>query len=63
MRLAARINQQEVIILVNSRSTHNFIDHKLTKRLHLHMEPLDKLKVMIANRGSMVTQGECKAVK
>lgn len=63
MRLVVFNNQQEVIILVDSRSTHNFNDHKLTKTLHLHVEPLDQLKVMIANGGSTVTQGECKAVK
>lgn len=59
----ARINQREVVILVDSGSTHNFIDHKLTMMLHLHVKPLDQLKIMIAIGGSMVTQGVYKEVK
>lgn len=35
MRLVTSINQQEVIILVDFGSTHNFVDNKLTIRLGL----------------------------
>ncbi|KAH1107925.1 hypothetical protein J1N35_011693, partial [Gossypium stocksii] len=44
MRLAAIINHQEVITLVDLRSTYNFVNHKLTKRLYLPIEPEEQLK-------------------
>lgn len=49
MHLPATINQQEVIILVDSRSTHNFVNYKLTKRLGLLVTPSNQLKVMIVD--------------
>ncbi|KAA3461258.1 Integrase, catalytic core [Gossypium australe] len=52
----------EVIVLVNLRSTYNFVDHKLTKRLNLLVEPSCQLKVMIVVGGSLATQGVCKSV-
>lgn len=63
MRLATIINHQKVIVFVDSGSIHYFVDHKLTKTLNLLMEQEKQLWVMIANRGSMTTQGMSKAMK
>jgi hypothetical protein len=38
-----------ITILVDSRSTHNFIGDNTTKRLNLFVYPIKDLKVMVAN--------------
>ncbi|KAK5840281.1 hypothetical protein PVK06_009172 [Gossypium arboreum] len=50
------------IILINSGSTHNFVDAKLVKTLNLSVEHSCKLKVIVSNEGVLLTQGHCKAV-
>lgn len=49
MRLSARIGQCKVIILVDSGSTHNFMDSKLVRQAHLSVDPTSKLKVLVAD--------------
>lgn len=49
MRLSARIGNCEAIILVDSDSTHNFIDCKLVKQLQLLVDASCQLRVMVAN--------------
>lgn len=62
-RLLARIGPCKTIILVDSGSTHNFMDCKLVKQLHLHVDPSCKLKVMVANDVQLATQGVSRLVK
>lgn len=62
IRLATQIEQVEVIMLVDSGSTHNFIDSKLAKKLYLPIEPVGKMRVITVNRGSLFAQVICKAV-
>lgn len=47
MRLLAKAGDVELFILVDSSSTHNFVDFKLVKQLHLLVDPSCKLKVMV----------------
>ncbi|KAA3481086.1 Aspartic peptidase [Gossypium australe] len=63
MRLSAKIWQVDVIILVDSGSTHNFVDSKIVKRGNLPVEQASQMKIMIAKRGSLCIQGLCRVVE
>ncbi|KAA3452986.1 Transposon Ty3-G Gag-Pol polyprotein [Gossypium australe] len=62
MLFLALIDNTEVVVLVDSGSTHNFLDYKMAKRLKLPIEPCCPLKVMVANGVQLPTQGCCTAV-
>lgn len=62
MRLLTTISHYEVIILVDSGSTHNFMDYHLMKKLPLPVGLSCKLKMMVANRVQLTTQGVCRLV-
>lgn len=55
MRISTHVNQVEVIILVDSGSTHNFIDANVVKRLNLPVELTPTLKLTIANGVTLCT--------
>ncbi|KAA3469278.1 Retrotransposable element Tf2 [Gossypium australe] len=56
------IGHTEVAVLVDSGNTHNFIDFKMAKRLNLAVESGSTLRVMVANRVRLSTQGLCRTV-
>ncbi|KAK5802773.1 hypothetical protein PVK06_030393 [Gossypium arboreum] len=62
MCLLATIGRCDAIILVDSSSTHNFVDCQLMKKLHLLVDPSYRLKVMAANKVQLATQGVCRSV-
>lgn len=62
MRLAAYIAQLEVILLVDTGSTHNFIDARLAKKLKLPIVAADRLQVLTASGDKLFTQGLCHSV-
>ncbi|XP_012462801.2 uncharacterized protein LOC105782546 [Gossypium raimondii] len=63
MQFPANIDRCEVVVLVDSGSTHNFIDFKVARRLKLVIEPVPCLKVSVANGVKLNTHGLCKAVE
>lgn len=62
MKLAARIGHLDVILLVDTGSTHNFIDFRLAKMLRVPIAPIDRLKVLTACGDNLYTQGLYRAV-
>ena len=50
------------MILIDSGSTHNFIDVALVSQLHIHVDTSQILEVKVANGAVIKTQGVCKAV-
>lgn len=60
MRFPTVIDQSQVVALVDSGSTHNFIDFKVAKRLNLAIEAGPNLKVLVANGVKLCTQGLCR---
>ena len=50
------------MILIDSGSTHNFIDAALVSQLHIHVDTSQILEVKVANGDVIKTQGVCKAV-
>ena len=57
MRVLARIKQQEMIILIDSGSTHNFLDEEMWKALKLPLSFKDTFEVQIANGALIKTKG------
>jgi hypothetical protein len=63
MRLWGRINFQGVIILIDSGSSHNFLDVAIISRLALKVQQMDNIAVKVANGQVIHTEGVCKGVK
>lgn len=63
LRFVAQIGQYEVVILMDSGSTHNFIDSKLVKQARLSVDLACKLRVLIADGRQLVTNGIFRLVK
>jgi len=49
MRVSAQIGIRTILILIDSGSTHNFIDHKIAKILGLPITPITEFCVTVAN--------------
>lgn len=62
MRLAARTGQHEVIMLVDSGSTHNFMDSRFMKLAHLVVDFACRMRVVVVVGGQLATQGLCRRV-
>ncbi|KAK8260908.1 hypothetical protein V6Z12_D13G150900 [Gossypium hirsutum] len=62
MRVATRVGSCMAVILVDSGSTHNFIDLRLVNRLSLPVINQEKLKVSVANGSFLFTRGLCQKV-
>ena len=54
MRFKARIRKRKLVILIDSGSTHNFVDQKLTHSLGLAVTPITEFNVKVANGESLV---------
>lgn len=49
MRVTAKIGHCEVVVLIDSDSTHNFISDKVAALLHLPVIPSEPFNVRVAN--------------
>ena len=49
-------------ILIDSGSTHNFIDPQIAKQDDCFVHPFSSFKVMIANGGTLPCKGKCRNV-
>ena len=49
MHITVRMDPHEVVVLVNSRSTHNFISDHLANMLRLPIVPTEAFSVQVAN--------------
>lgn len=62
MRVMGKINQRSFVILIDSGSTHNFIDAALVLQLHIHVDTSQILEVKVANGDLIKIQVVCKEV-
>ena len=60
MRIWGRINHHDMVILIDSGSTHNFLDEALWKLLKL---PISTHEVRVANGDVLSTKGACNEVQ
>ena len=49
MRIIGKIKKQSLVFLIDSGSTHNFVDQSAAKRLRCPMRPITKVQVTVAN--------------
>lgn len=63
LKLKGHIKKQNIIVLIDSGSTHNFIDVNVAKRLNIFAYPVADLKVMVANGKQIDGVGKCHKVK
>ena len=62
MRVKGRINGVSLVILLDTSSTHNFIDAAIVSNLHLFVNYSQTLEVKVANGAVVKTQGFCNKV-
>jgi hypothetical protein len=62
MRIAGTIRKAWVILLADTRSTHNFLNIELAERLGLEPDKQTAFKVLVANRERLSNKGKCSAV-
>lgn len=60
IRVLGHIRGYWVVILLDTRSTHNFINFVLVRNLQLFMDTTRILEVRMANGDLIRTKGECK---
>ena len=63
MRVWGRINHQDMVILIDSGSTHNFLDKALWKLLKLPISTQYCFEVKVANGDVLQTKGACHEVQ
>ena len=63
LKLKGHIKKNNVVVLINSGSTHNFLDAIVARRLNIFSFPLPKMKVMVANGKKIEKVGKCHNVK
>lgn len=57
MRIKGRLNNQELVILINSGSTHNFVDPVVVRRAQILINPRHKLTMTLANGEKVRSEG------
>lgn len=63
LKLKGHINKNNVVVLIDSSSTHNFLDATTAKRLNIFSFPLPNMKVMVADGKKIEKVGKCHTVK
>ncbi|KAJ7942787.1 Retrotransposon-related protein [Quillaja saponaria] len=59
MKLQGFIKKQPVMILLDTGSTHNFINYPITKNLVFKVQPIAQMHVSIANGEKVIAQSKC----
>jgi hypothetical protein len=63
MKFQGMINGVEVLILVDSGATHNFISQKLVHQMDWHVEHTAQMNVQLGNGVKIATQGVCRGLE
>ena len=63
MKIKGHIKKNNVTVLIDSGSTHNFINVNLAKVFNLFIFPLANMKVMVADGKKINNVGKCHKVK
>lgn len=58
MRVMAKIDSYQVVVLIDSGSTHNFISEKITSMPQLSVTPTGSFEVKVANGKLLKCQGK-----
>ena len=63
MRIKGKINGYWVVILLDTGSTHNFLDAAVLSKFQLSLDPTISFEVKVANGATIKTMGVCVGVK
>lgn len=63
MRIVGWLGIQRIVILIDSGSTHNFVDSSICKTTHLFIHREQRIKVKVANGEEVVSERNCLNVK
>jgi predicted aspartyl protease len=63
LKLKGHIKKENVTILVDTGSTHNFIDVNVAKKLNLFVYPTANIRVMVADGKKIDGVGKCHKIK
>ena len=63
MRVVAILGGHKTVVLLDTASTHNFMDSGLAASLKLGVDATNKFRVRVANGQVIRTKRECKEVK
>ena len=63
INIEGHIKKKKVIVLIDSRITHNFIDCKIAKELNCFLYPALECQVMVASGGTINFSGKCHNIK
>ena len=63
MRVLGKIKKQNLVMLIDSGSTNNFIDHSAAKRLKCPTRTITGVKVTVANGDTLTSQEVCELVR
>ncbi|KAB5529529.1 hypothetical protein DKX38_019610 [Salix brachista] len=63
MRVVVVLSGQKTVVLLDTGSTHNFMDSGLAASLKLEVDATNRFGVRVANGQVIKTKGECKEVK
>jgi hypothetical protein len=63
MRVSAKMGSHEVMVLIDSGSTHNFISNRLASMLKLPVIPTESFHVRVANGEGLTCQGRYNKVR
>ena len=62
MRVRGFFKKLPFTILIDSGSTHNFIDPRIAKQVDCFIHPYSSFEVIIANGGTLPCKGKCRNV-
>lgn len=62
MKARGLIGKQSVVILIDTGSTHNFLDPRTAKRAGIHVKKEGTFEVMVANGEKLTSSGRCLQV-
>lgn len=60
IKVEGRVNNQILQILIDSGSTHNFVDFAIAEKLGCVTESISPVRVMVANGNKMICNRTCK---
>ena len=63
LKLKGHIKNENVTVLVDTGSTHNFLDIRVSRKLKLFVQPVPNMKVMVINAKKIEKVEKCHKVK
>lgn len=59
MRMKGRVGNQDVVVLIDSSSTHNFLDSSVVKNGEIPMNSSEKIRLRVTNGEQVLNEGRC----